>query len=137
MGVKKKYRTSPWKRSAQRQAVRAAFSELEKRGIHARMRWGHCRVCAASAISRMIALRPSQAQVELQWAFYTRTDFYRAMETGVLRITYGNIRPQNAARTLDIAVGDKVVEVLKRHGLNVEWDRDPERRIAVEVGFFK
>jgi hypothetical protein len=55
-------------------------------------------------------------------------DTERAVSGSGLLLNYGSVRAGKEALT---AVGHEVVDVLRRHGLETEWDGKPSTRIGI------
>lgn len=97
------------------------------------MRFSCCRACASVAIDRRMTLASRPEEFPVRIVFFTQRDDRAANATGVLKLTFGDVRLQNAARLKDREAGRLVVKALKLAGLAPEWDDDPDRRISIPV----
>jgi hypothetical protein len=121
-------------RTDSRRAIVRAFDKLRDHyGFQARMRFSCCRVCAAIAIERKIAMAERPEDFPTRVVFFTQRDDREAAATGRLNLNYGDIRLQNATRPLDRAAGKLLMQALREAGLEPEWDENPDRRIIVPV----
>ena len=96
---------------ARRKTIAKAFAELRQRGFLALQRHTCCRSCGWYEVPE------DQEHV----VFYHEQDWHAFKETGVLWLAWAGD-------------GRAVVDAFARHGLAVEWDGTPDRRIAVDFG---
>lgn len=95
-----------------RNKVRAAFTELRKEGFFARMNFSCCQNCGWSAVPADIP----------NVIFYHAQDAEAYNSVGNLRFHLYMAHQGNSARA---------VEVLTKHGLQIQWDGTDRTRIAV------
>lgn len=101
-----------------------AFDDLNARAIVARENFGCCQRCG------LLEIRDEDHDAEDDeargYVFYHEQDAVRRP----LYLAYDTPDGSEESR---VALGDEVVGVLRDHGLVPEWDRDPHRRIALDV----
>lgn len=134
-----------------------AFLELNNMGILAKQNFSCCNSCGHKRIERALKnstkrTRSAKHEVELTlksqskhsmqpkrkggeiwgYAFFHSQDTDAAVATGELNITFG-AADKTSDEALDIAieVGKKVVEALKRNGLNTSWDESYLQRVGI------
>jgi hypothetical protein len=100
-----------------------AFAALNARAIVAREDFACCQRCGVQEIRSEAHDAPGPARGYV---------FYHAQDTGrrPLYLAYDTPDGSDESRT---ALGDEVVGVLAEHGLAAAWDRDPRRRLEVDV----
>ncbi|MFE6307296.1 DUF6891 domain-containing protein [Nocardiopsis sp. NPDC057823] len=100
-----------------------ALFALEEHGIVAREDFACCQRCGVSEIREEGLDDGSDPRGYV---------FYHEQDTGddPLHLTFDTPDGSDATRA---ALGDEVVGVLRGHGLSVEWERDPRRRIRVRM----
>ncbi|KAB2345158.1 DUF6891 domain-containing protein [Actinomadura rudentiformis] len=101
-----------------------AFDELNARSIVARENFACCQRCG------LLEIRDEDHDGEDEQA--RGYVFYHEQDTGrrPLHLTFDTPDGSEDSR---VTLGDEVVGVLRDHGLVPEWDRDPRRRIALDV----
>ncbi|WP_128772344.1 DUF6891 domain-containing protein [Actinomyces oricola] len=124
-----------------------AFGELNSKRIIARQNLGCCLNCALDEVHAIAAGDPSWAG----FVFFHQQDAERLVESGACELGFGVFRPyyltdaQRDAMTsaeLDAFLDERAAEltstliipILRSHGLGVEWDGDPDRRISISGG---
>ena len=115
--------------------VSKLFSELRRdRGSSIRPlpMYRCCRWCAIRSIRIGAAMAARPEQYPTGFIYYTRQDD-AAATNGTLRIGFGDIRPQSAARPFDTEIGRILVDGLTKGGLCPVWDGDPKRRVVLPV----
>ncbi|MGV9711816.1 DUF6891 domain-containing protein [Gordonia sp. NPDC003424] len=138
--------------------LRAAFDELDAAGVLARMNFACCATCANQEIDdeRTDDPDPADWYPYREWAYvyFHEQDAERlADDDPVLWLGFSAFRPhprlpvslldamsegdQAAEREVydrtETLVGTQVVEVLRRHGLDVDWSGSRHERIAVAI----
>ncbi|MEU8801190.1 hypothetical protein [Spirillospora sp. NPDC048819] len=101
-----------------------AFDELNARAIVAREDFACCQRCG------LLEIRDEDHDGEDEEA--RGYVFYHEQDTG-RRPLYLAFDTPDGSEESRVALGDEVVDVLRDHGLVPEWDRDPGRRIALDV----
>ena len=101
-----------------------AFEEMNRAGIVARQNYGCCRTCATAEIHLEIAQMPGAAG----YAFYHEQDTECALDTGTLYLSFGPV-DETEAHTL--AIGRRIVQILRLVGLETDWNGDLRRRIGI------
>lgn len=94
-----------------KQELNVAFAELRKKGWFARQNFACCQSCGWSGVPED---RTEKA------VFYHRQDMERMKETGELFLAHSG-----PAR--------EIVDVLEKHGFEVEWDGSENTRISLSV----
>ncbi len=119
----------------------AAFAELTAAGILSRMNFTCCATCATTDIYEERTPKPddSDSYGYREWAYvyFHQQDADRLAEPNAqLYLGFGAFRPhqQLTEYDTDTLVGQQIVDVLRRHGLEVTWSGDCGERILVEVG---
>lgn len=126
--------------------VRAAFEELEGRGVLARMNFACCQTCGHSEMD------DERREDSRGYTFFHEQDSERlAPDGGDLYLAFGALRPdpsldpdllarsadgEEEARSVVVAASEEriaaeVVEALQRHGLTVDWDGTNRQRIRL------
>ncbi|WP_017627731.1 DUF6891 domain-containing protein [Nocardiopsis chromatogenes] len=100
-----------------------AFAALNARAIVAREDFSCCRRCGLDEI------RSEDHDGEGEARGYV---FYHDQDTRRRPVYLAYDTPDGSDGSMT-ALGDEVVAVLTGHGLTVEWDRDPDVRIAVDA----
>ncbi|MDA2812835.1 hypothetical protein O4J56_19475 [Nocardiopsis sp. RSe5-2] len=100
-----------------------AFDELNERAIVAREDFSCCRRCGLGEI------RDEDHDGEGEARGYV---FYHQQDTRRRPLYLAYDTPDGTDESMT-ALGDEVVAVLTEQGLTVEWDRDPDVRIAVDM----
>jgi hypothetical protein len=106
-----------------------AFGVLDRRGIVARQNFSCCQNCGHAEIGGEIEQAQKERSVK-GYVFYHQQDTESAAETGALYLAYGALEK---GRTALVEVGEHIVSILQAEGLQVEWDRDPRKRIRVDL----
>ena len=116
----------------------AAFEELNAMGILARHNWWCCGGCGAGAM-------PAEAErLGGKWegvpivgyAFYHWQNTEGAVEGSGLCLSYGICREETNAEVWmpeEIEIGRRVMRVLEKHGLKVDWNGSLSRRIKIRM----
>jgi len=104
-----------------------AFHALEQEGIVGRQNFACCLNCGIAEIRDEIEAAKKQGQ-PVGYVFYHMQDTEHAAEDGNLHLAYGSVEEGDKAAK---AIGGRVVEALRREGLDVEWDGDSKNRILV------
>jgi len=104
-----------------------AFSELDRNGIVARQNWKCCQTCGHAEISYAIeeteAFRPVRG-----YAFYHLQDTESAVRNDYLYIAYGSVSGDEKDSAI---VANEIVETLRKHGLEADWNGKVKTRIAI------
>ena len=99
--------------------VKAAFKELRDRGFVARMNFACCSTCGSYELSE-IATDQRLEKV----AFYHNQDEDTLLSSGELSVRYFSMN-EDKDRTADTLVGSEVFDMLRKHGVYAEWERNP------------
>lgn len=156
---RRKAEEATWVGGSDHARLAGAFTELEVKGLVARMNFTCCNTCGTAEIdderTPLDAVTPGEYPFR-EWAytFFHQQDAELLAEMpATLHLTYSSFRPapdtdpgllavartgdQRARRQLmaqtDVAVGHLVATSLRSHGLDVEWSGDIGQRIAVTV----
>lgn len=103
-----------------------AFAALDAGGIIALQNAGYSMSDGLDEVSEVLAQRGRRGVVG--YCFYHGQDLERALDGQGLSIAFGALADETALKT---AVGERICALLRHHGFSVEWDGDPERRIAL------
>lgn len=112
-----------WPDETDNDRLAAAFRRLEDSGILARERLG------ISMSDGWALIRDARDEVESARGavFYHEQDLPGAVG-GSLMLAFGSLADQP-----DAAIGAEIAAALREHGLGVDWDGDPQRRICVAM----
>ena len=143
---------SGWTEDGDYDKVRAAFEELEGRGIVARMDFACCQTCGHAEIDderrggehgyvffhAQDTERLAEDDATLYLAFgcfdtHPLLDPGPRRDTGEPESDEGRERAAAAWAAAETEVGTKITDSLRRHGLTVAWDRTPASRPAVQI----
>ena len=94
-----------------REAIKAAYKDLRKRGYFCRSNFWCCQTCALAAIPEGRGDR---------YVFYPRQDTPDLVTAGGCYLAWGGD-------------GEEIAAALRRAGLAVEWDGTPHQRMWVEM----
>jgi hypothetical protein len=106
----------------------SAFYELERRGIVARHNFSCCLDCGSSEIWGEVEQAREQGHEIHGCTFYHEQDTERAVHGGGLHLAFQSTEQGDEAAA---RVGNQIVEVLRAHGLECEWDGSALLRIHV------
>lgn len=111
------------------QLIAAAFSELEDRGIIARPNYECCTSCGCAAMAEELANQPGTGPA-IGGVFFHEQDTEAANKGGSLYLNHGTLgdTEQENQRIAGI-----VVEVLSKHGIEVDWDGDLSRKMQLRI----
>jgi hypothetical protein len=107
-----------------------AFSELESLGIISRQNFTCCGTCGTAEIRDEIGSAIDSGRPAHGYTFYHMQDTESAVEGHGLYLNYGSTIDSESAA---VAVGHQIVEVLKRHNLDTDWDGSLKNRISVSL----
>lgn len=109
----------------------AAFAELKETGLIAEQNFWCCQTCASSEVHATIKqARKSGGAVPRGYVFYHDQDTDRAVQGGGLYLAYGSRDGKSAACQ---AIASEVVDTLKHHGLEPEWNGKLDTRIFLPL----
>jgi hypothetical protein len=115
-----------WPERTDNDRLTDAFRALDAAGIVAREDFTCCRNCGTTEIGgEAVPEFPARGYV-----FYHRQDTERAAGGGDLWLAWGRIEAPP-----DADLGNEIVATLRAHGLSVDWDGDPDRRIRVAMSW--
>jgi hypothetical protein len=109
----------------------AAFAELEAAGIISRQNYTCCGTCGVAEIHTEIDELTEQGATVRGYTFFHQQDTEAAVDGHGFCLNYGT--PDDEDDDARVAIGHEVAEVIRRHGLTVEWDGAIERRIIVNL----
>lgn len=106
-----------------RKKLNQVFKELRRQGLIARQNFTCCSTCGNYEGWQEVERRGKRGLV-----FYHRQDV-ETLEKGYVYLAFcgGDEAPYLST----IQVGELVMEILQRYGLQVEWNKDPGTRIKV------
>ncbi len=102
-----------------------AFAALEKRGIVARQDFSCCGTCGHYEIWE------EMTEESRGYTFYHMQDTDSAAEGYGLYLSYGANAESDEDNQAMIKIAWEIVAVLREHGLTVDWDGSPYRRIKI------
>ena len=111
-----------------------AFTELEDNGIVARQNFTCCQTCGHAEIwDEVDQLKQDLEQANKSigpqgYVFYHMQDTELAVEDGMLYLAFGATENADDA---DIRVAQRVSEILRKYGFNVNWNGTLDSRICV------
>lgn len=108
----------------------AAFDELNQRGILARHHWWCCQTCGHAAMPDEHDRAVGEGKEARGYAFYHVQDTESAVNGGGMYLAYGAFSNQDGA---EVAVGNDIVDALRRSGLDPSWDGSVTSRILVPL----
>lgn len=108
----------------------AAFAELERRGIVARHNFSCCQSCGASEIWEEVDEAEAEDREIRGFTFYHQQDTEGAVQGGGLHLAYQSTSDAEGASE---QIGHEIVEVLRKHGLEPEWNGSVSKRIRVPM----
>ena len=111
-----------------KQNISAAFKELRKNGIYARMNYWDCQSCGWAVI-RSDAKKFGYKNLQ-GFAFYHHQDNESLKKYGELYIAYGSATDDYGDT---VKVGELIKNTLSKHGLNAVWNGDTSERILVKM----
>jgi hypothetical protein len=118
-----------WPRVTDCDRLAAAFAALERDvALVCRENFSCCGACGAGEIRLEIEQERQTGREICGYVFYHMQDTENAIDGYGLFLHYGSVLrgPKAAA-----AVGQQLVAALRRAGLQVNWDGNPQRRIGV------
>lgn len=106
-----------------------AFRELDVAGIVARLDHTCCQNCGITEIGEEVPAGEDRRG----YVFAHRQDMEAAVPGGGLMLSYGVFGPGGQRPEAQAEIGREVTDVLRRHGLEADWDGDPRTRIEVAL----
>lgn len=106
-----------------------AFAELDRNGIVARQHFTCCQTCGHTEIGYEIGKATVHRTVR-GYVFFHWQDTEWVVGNDVLYLAYGSSASDREDDIIPIA--HEVVEVLRRHGLSVEWNGLIQKRICIK-----
>ncbi len=121
-------RERTWKHLTDPDRLDLAFEALEKQRILARQRLADCQTCALAELEEEWDRLAEDGRTPRGYVFFTDQDAEGLADDKALYLAYGAVGLDDAAQ---VRVGERIVAALKKAGLQVAWDGDLEKRIAV------
>ncbi|RSN68161.1 MULTISPECIES: DUF6891 domain-containing protein [Actinomadura] len=109
--------------------LQRAFRELDTSGIVARLDHACCQNCGLAELGGEVAAGDEPRG----YVFAHRQDMEAAVDDGILTLAYGFFHEDTQPPEAQAAIGEDVAAALRRHGLSVDWNGDPRRRIDVRL----
>ena len=112
--------------------LRVAFARLEAQGVAALMDFSCCQGCAPGELVEVVEQRPVRPS---GYVYFHQQDTESMVEDGSLYLAYGSTDPSLDAATYDaaaVAIGRRVVDVLREEGFDVRWNGTIGQRICVD-----
>ena len=107
-----------------------AFAELEKCGIVATQNAPCCPTCGGSEVRQELEKHIAQGKLVRGYTYFHEQCTERAIRGDGLGLYFGSIENTAEATT---AIGQEVVDTLRRHGLSASWDGTGASCIHVEM----
>lgn len=104
-----------------------AFAELDRAGIVARHNFTCCQTCGHAEIGFEIDDTECHRPV-YGYVFYHQQDTENAVACGDLHLAYGAV---DGTESASVEIAYAVVDTLRRHGLDVQWNGMIQKRIRV------
>ncbi|MEE2037834.1 hypothetical protein Q8791_11450 [Nocardiopsis sp. CT-R113] len=125
-----RHRQRRWPSRTDGERLTRAFRALDESGIIAREDFTCCDTCGRAALDAELGVRNSEpgGAATRGYAFYHHGESLAAADGGSLYVGFESSHPVRLA-----AVGEEVAEVLRAHGLTVEWDGDSGRKLRVRA----
>ncbi|OLT11597.1 hypothetical protein BJF79_23840 [Actinomadura sp. CNU-125] len=109
--------------------LQRAFRELDTSGIVARLDHTCCQNCGITELGEEVA----RGDEPRGYAFAHRQDMRAAVPGGPLTLAYGLFCEGEQPPEAQAEIGAEIAAALRRHGLDVDWDGSPRRRIDVSL----
>ncbi|MFD3686588.1 DUF6891 domain-containing protein [Nocardiopsis sp. NPDC058631] len=119
-----------WPSRTDGERLTRAFRALDESGIIAREDFTCCDACGRAVLDAELGVRNSEpgGAATRGYAFYHHGESRLAAGGAPLAVGFESSHPIRLA-----AVGEEVAEVLRAHGLTVDWDGDPGRKLSVRM----
>jgi hypothetical protein len=116
-----------------RDRIRITFEYLRKKGLLARMNFLCCQNCAGYAMTEIAVKMVDKGKKVLGSVYWHNQDEEQFQKDGTLYLAYGNLEStKNGTIGLStVEVGYMVYAELRKQGLIVAWDGDPDQRMMV------
>lgn len=109
-----------------------AFENLKESGILARQHYSCCGTCAVSEIDLELDHARKKKSRARGYCMYNVQDTEGAVEGGGLFLAYGDSEHTDEG---SIEIGHEICRSLEPQGLNVLWDGDLSKKIAVKLAW--
>jgi hypothetical protein len=126
-------REEGWKAPTDCDRLDRAFEKLEHSGIVARQNFSDCGTCGAAEIEDEMQAARKQGRKVRGYVFFHEQDAEGAVD-GSLYLSYGARADDQSAH---LAIAREVVDVLKRAGLDANWNGRHDTRIGVKLEWKK
>jgi hypothetical protein len=130
--------SSAWPSFTDCDRLDAAFEELNAIGIMARHNWTCCGTCGRAEMpdefNRIDGMWDGVPVIG--YVFYHQQDSENAAEGSSLYINYGSCEeaPDEATYSqMSVSIAQTACEVIKKHGLDVDWDGSISTRPRIEI----
>lgn len=122
-----------WKDRTDCDRLNAAFGELDRAGIAARQDFLCCQTCGCAAMYEEFAQMQEAGTTPRGYAFYHAQDTERGVEGDGVYLSFGHVTFEEDDRA--VAIAREVVDALRRHGLQPEWDGTFGQRIRLPLAW--
>ncbi|MFZ1082426.1 MAG: HNH endonuclease signature motif containing protein [Candidatus Kryptoniota bacterium] len=106
----------------------SAFAELESREIVCRQNFADCQNCGYRDIWKEISKEKRKGKKVRGFTFFDEQDTEHVIDDGNLYLCYGSVLSSEAA---DIKIAKEIVDAIRNHGLEVDWNNTIGQRIRV------
>lgn len=120
---------STWTHTTDNDKLTDSFSELNQMGIIALENAGHTQSDGYDDVLRIVQ-RSADPSKYLGYCYYHSQDMNRGILGNGIFLSFGSIDAQKE-ETVGVEVGQKIVEVLQKHGLQTQWDGTFNQRIQI------
>lgn len=111
--------------------VGKAFRDIRALNMLAGQDFMCCSSCGGAEMEHLANTRSQGRPAGV--VFYHHQDATRFAKSGYLCIRFEDLYDETKGRAGTKAVGHIVFDILRRHGLPVEWDGDPDRCIELRL----
>lgn len=118
---------SEWEHTTDCDKLDEAFAELDRYGIIARHNFTCCQTCGHRDMEAITDDIMAERYVQ-GYVFYHWQDTESAIRSNYLYLAFSSYA-DDAQQSQTI--GEMIIRVLGRHGLEVSWEREPNKRICI------
>jgi hypothetical protein len=111
----------------------AAFADLEAAGIVARQDFLCCQTCGCAEMPGEFDAMRASGRTPRGYAFYHAQDTERGVEGAGVYLSFGDASFDDGVKS--VAIAQEIVDVLRDHGLQPEWNGTFGQRIRVPLAW--
>lgn len=120
-----------WKERTDGDRLDAAFDDLHAAGIVARQDFLCCQTCGCAEMPQQFETMKASGRTPRGYVFYHTQDTERGVEGQGIYLSFGDASFDESSKS--VAVAHEVVDVLRRHGLQPNWDGTFGQRIYLPL----